>query len=523
VCFAVLPLFAQEPQLEEIPPPAPQSERNLPAALSANKRTISSEADVVGTNGTLFLESGSDVILRANNALRFQTGGATDRFWFFSDGHASFGTGSNEARLSVFESTGAPAIPAMQVYKNSTTSTSSQADAFSLLARNYMNIPAGVTNSGSMYGTHVDARNLGPGTMTNINGVSIYAGNYSSGGGSATNVRGLFTQVQSSSGTIANGYGVVIADTTATNDWGLFQAGADDSNYFAGSVGIGTTAPQGKVHIMGGTVPLRVDAANAGGFGAAFLDLTTAGYAQGVALDMRGPSHISVGGLQLANLGVPVVRSETSTSPLYLNRWSSTDVVIGGPEAISANIGLRVEGQGTSAFRGAVGIGTTTPNPLYKLHVVGHANFEGTVTGTNIKAHYQDVAEWVPSVTSLPPATVVVLDGARANHVSPSSRPYDTSVAGVVSAEPGIILGEEGPSKALIATTGRVLVRVDASRQPIAIGDLLVTSDKPGLAMKSIPIDLQGIALHRPGTVVGKALESLASGEGEILVLLSLQ
>lgn len=176
-----------------------------------------------------------------------------------------------------------------------------------------------------------------------------------------------------------------------------------------------------------------------------------------------------------------------------------------------------------STFRGAVGVGTTTPNPAYKLHVVGNANFEGTVTGTNIKAHYQDVAEWVPSGISLEPATVVVLDATRVNHVTPSSHSYDTAVAGVVSAQPGIALGEEGPSKSLIATTGRVRVRVDASRQPITIGDLLVTSDKPGVAMKSIPIDLQGIAIHRPGTVVGKALESLDNGEGEILVLLSLQ
>jgi hypothetical protein len=41
--------------------------------------------------------------------------------------------------------------------------------------------------------------------------------------------------------------------------------------------------------------------------------------------------------------------------------------------------------------------------------------------------------------------------------------------------------------------------------------------------MKSIPIDLNGIAIHRPGTIIGKALEPLANGQGEILVLLSLQ
>ncbi len=41
--------------------------------------------------------------------------------------------------------------------------------------------------------------------------------------------------------------------------------------------------------------------------------------------------------------------------------------------------------------------------------------------------------------------------------------------------------------------------------------------------MFSEPVDLGGIRMHRPGTIIGKALEPLAGGEGEILVLLSLQ
>jgi hypothetical protein len=312
---------------------------------------------------------------------------------------------------------------------------------------------------------------------------------------------------------------------TPTAQWWAFKLDANNDlhlirQYGPWKEGV-TFTREGKMAITGGTVPLRIDAANAGGFGAEFMDLTTYGYPNGLGLNMFGNSHITVGNLQLSNLGVPVVRSNTATSPLYLNRWQTTDVIVGGPEATHATVGLRVEGLGKSSYRGSVGIGTV--DPQYKLHVIGNAHFQGTVSGENIKAHYQDVAEWVPSVTPLAAATVVVLDTTRSNHVTSSRRAYDTSVAGVVSAQPGIILGDEGPSKALIATTGRVLVRVDASRQPIAIGDLLVTSDKPGLAMKSIPVDLQGIAFHRPGTVVGKALESLASGEGEILVLLSLQ
>jgi hypothetical protein len=92
-----------------------------------------------------------------------------------------------------------------------------------------------------------------------------------------------------------------------------------------------------------------------------------------------------------------------------------------------------------------------------------------------------------------------------------------------VSARPGIVLGEAGDDKSIVATTGRVKLRVDATHSPIEAGDLLVTSDTVGVAMRSEPIDVGGMKIHRPGTIIGKALEPLASGEGEILVLLSLQ
>lgn len=165
---------------------------------------------------------------------------------------------------------------------------------------------------------------------------------------------------------------------------------------------------------------------------------------------------------------------------------------------------------------GNIGIGTTAPST--KLHVVGDI----TVTG-NIAAKYQDVAEWVTSPKSMLAGTVVVLDTAHTNRVLPSVQAYDTRVAEVVSDMPGILLGEAGEGKVKVATTGRVKVKVDATKKSIQVGDLLVTSDKEGVAMESEPLDLGGVPIHRPGTLIGKALEPLSEGEGEILVLLSLQ
>ena len=165
----------------------------------------------------------------------------------------------------------------------------------------------------------------------------------------------------------------------------------------------------------------------------------------------------------------------------------------------------------------------TVSSGTTKLQVFGDAIFTGRVTGTNIQAQYQDLAEWVPARQRLMPGTVVVLDLDRGNAVAASFQPYDTAVAGVVSEKPGLLLGEAGEGKAMVATTGRVKVRVDASRGAIRVGDLLVTSELEGVAMRSEPLDVAGFKLHRPGTLIGKALEPLQSGQGEILVLLSLQ
>lgn len=170
---------------------------------------------------------------------------------------------------------------------------------------------------------------------------------------------------------------------------------------------------------------------------------------------------------------------------------------------------------------GRVGIGFENPGSMdatAKLDVNGNIHISG-----NINAKYQDVAEWVPSTEELLPGTVVTVSASDDNHVVASSSAYDTAIAGVVSAKPGILLGERFDNSSSIATTGRVKVRVDATHVPIHRGDLLVASDSPGMAMKSEPVTVAGQTFHRPGTILGKALQSLERGRGEILVLLTLQ
>jgi hypothetical protein len=72
-----------------------------------------------------------------------------------------------------------------------------------------------------------------------------------------------------------------------------------------------------------------------------------------------------------------------------------------------------------------------------------------------------------------------------------------------------------------VALCGRVPCKVVDENGPIARGDLLMSSSVPGRAMKALPISVDGQEFFRPGTIIGKALEPLASGEGMIEMFVS--
>lgn len=273
-----------------------------------------------------------------------------------------------------------------------------------------------------------------------------------------------------------------------TEDLRLFSwaANADVMSITTGgSVGIGTTTPNAALQIKAQNIPYR------GQLSLEATDHAQITFYSGPTTQTNLKGHIYY---QMAN------------NQFVINNFA------GGPLILNPGVG---EG---------VGIGTLTPTPTAKLDVNGNVNVTGNITATgNIAAKYQDVAEWVEAAHLMPAGTVVILNPQKSNQVMASAQAYDTKVAGVVSAQPGIALGEGGAGKVLVATTGRVKVKVDATGAPIHIGDLLVTSDKEGLAMKSEPILIGRRQIHAPGTLIGKALEPLEKGTGEILVLLSLQ
>lgn len=123
----------------------------------------------------------------------------------------------------------------------------------------------------------------------------------------------------------------------------------------------------------------------------------------------------------------------------------------------------------------------------------------------------------------LPLGSVVVIDEHKPGQLRMSTTPYDTRVAGIISGaggiQPGVTLKQTGvqDSGQYVALTGRVYVQADATNEPIQPGDLLTTSSIPGHAMRAADVT------RRPGAIIGKAMSSLESGRGLVLVLVTLQ
>ena len=92
-------------------------------------------------------------------------------------------------------------------------------------------------------------------------------------------------------------------------------------------------------------------------------------------------------------------------------------------------------------------------------------------------------------------------------------------MVGVVSTKPGfqsdLFEQVDRSEKIALAVTGIVPVKATAANGPIRPGDMLTPSAVPGHAMRS------GTVV--PGTIIGKAMQALPSGEGTVLMLVMLR
>jgi len=156
----------------------------------------------------------------------------------------------------------------------------------------------------------------------------------------------------------------------------------------------------------------------------------------------------------------------------------------------------------------------STPDVEFRVNSSGNVYADAAFNGGGA-----DYAEMMPAVANLEASDVLVIgpDG----RLTQSSEPFQNTVIGVYSTQPGFIAGSGDDQKDLsghipLAVMGVVPVKISAENGSIMPGDMLVASNIPGHAM---------FAGDNPpqGTVIGKALQGFEKGEGVIMMMVMLQ
>lgn len=312
------------------------------------------------------------------------------------------------------------------------------------------------------------------------------------------------------------GEGIASRRTEGTNRFGLDFY----TNYAqrmtitqAGNVGIGTITPGSVLDILTPTsnvavnnpVPAVVTGTNNGG---AIYFGPNAG--SGSATEPTAAIEASWGGGTFPQLGIGVTRDG-----LKANMLMGFDGVTQFRNGTATTLYIGPTGR--------LGVGTTATSA--QLTVRGNVDILSASTGATVLqlgegldyAEGFDVSEKTGEVG---PGTVLVIDADNPGQLMRSTTAYDTRVAGIVAGAnklgSGVRLGV-GQFDKDVALAGRVYCNVDASFGAIQPGDLLTTSPTPGYAMKATDRD------RAQGAILGKAMEGLKDGRGQVLVLVSLQ
>ncbi|NOT02179.1 MAG: hypothetical protein HOP29_16335 [Phycisphaerales bacterium] len=482
-----------------------------------------------------FADPGTQFIRKTNKALRFGSrdeydGGVVNyQMTLTGSGNLGIGTETPVAMLHINDNTDLSPTGGGVLVLGSTSSANLVLDGNEIMARNNGsptslilnmeggNVGIGVTPSASAR-LHVQ--------VPNTDGDSaIYSATY--GGGRA----GIFESHQSNATptvTILKNDGPAlrvsgeVSATNAATDVPFSVIGGTDASVGGGGFAVlGSTNGSNLVFDNN-----EIVARTAGLASTLYLNHTGGTVAIGA-----GGSGSGVGiGTATPKQQLHVTGSYYGLGHMYLHALegdgaSGTAYIQARDDSTTSSINLRLRTKQASTLRdvmtltasGRVGVGTTSPATLFDVAGTARCDVLQIDAGSDLSEGFTVTGEAQPGM-------VVAIDPSNPGQLMPSAGAYDRRVAGIVSGAGGIstgmIMGQKGSiadGDHPIALTGRVYCWCDASNGPIQPGDMLTTSDLAGHAMKVTDFD------RAHGAVIGKAMTSLESGAGLVLVLVNLQ
>ena len=258
--------------------------------------------------------------------------------------------------------------------RNTSSSNGTYSNAgIDLLSRKLVN--SGVSDTGQIVGADLVATLDGDGSLNNSYGARTWGGIYINASGSLTNAWGIHPRVINgghNGASITNAYGVDIfidgdlydridgdSITTAmglrirniehaTNSWAIYQEGANDANYFAGNVGIGTASLAEKLHVNGNVL---VD--NSFYTSPTGTIVGTSGwiYQSGQVVNSQGSFGTHIGDAQNS---VYILRGSTTNATFITIQNNGSDVILASNRTMmfTANIvGRRTNGADNAAYK----------------------------------------------------------------------------------------------------------------------------------------------------------------------------
>jgi len=285
-----------------------------------------------------------------------------------------------------------------------------------------------------------------------------------------------------------------------------------------GYVGIGTNTPETLCHINGSlTVDQTILADDSGGLNFATDD-------GGIQMKITDDGDIGIGTTDPGSHQLCVKSSGggASGATLYCENDNATNGIAASFDNESSDVTVLMAQHGSGdILRCDSWVGGW--HWVFKVENDGRTTVsELVITGGADLSENFDVDD--AASVEVKPGMVVSIDPVNAGKLTVSREGYDRRVAGVVSGaggvETGVVMGQKGTEAdgdVPVALTGRVYCWADASHGAIEPGDLLTSSTTPGHAMKVTDYERSN------GAILGKAMSSLDSGKGLVLVLVTLQ